>query len=199
VLGASVIALVLASCGGGNSSTNSGSSSTANASDRAFATAMIPHHRSAVAMAQIAETEASHPEIKRLAKSIVTSPNTEITQMNAAVRRFEKAGIKEGDLGVPDHAMGMEDDPAALETAEQFDREFIDMMIPHHQGAIRMARAERKMGKDPEMLKLAKAIEAAQTREIDQMNLWRVSWYGGASPAGGVPAENDMEGMNHGM
>ena len=45
------------------------------------------------------------------------------------------------------------------------------------------------------MRRLAKSVVDAQTREIDAMNLWQVGWYGGVSPAGGVPAENT--GMHH--
>jgi hypothetical protein len=44
-------------------------------------------------------------------------------------------------------------------------------------------------GKDPEVRKLAQAIIDAQAKEIDAMSTWRVDWYGGLSPAGGVPAE----------
>jgi Domain of unknown function (DUF305) len=53
------------------------------------------------------------------------------------------------------------------------DRDFVDAMIPHHQGAIDMARVELKYGKDPKLKKLAQDIIAAQEREIRFMNGWR--------------------------
>lgn len=98
--------------------------------------------------------------------------------------------MQEGDLGVPESEMGMTHDSSTLETAKPFDREFIDMMISHHQGAIRMARVEIKKGQNPDVKRLAQAIVDAQTREIDEMNMGRVDWYGKLSPAGGVPAED---------
>lgn len=49
---------------------------------------------------------------------------------------------------------------------------FAQGMLPHHQGAVDMAKVELKYGKDPEMRKLAQAIIAAQEAEIKQLNAW---------------------------
>ena len=49
------------------------------------------------------------------------------------------------------------------------DRDFAAMMIPHHQGAIDMAKAVLQYGKDPETRKLAQDIVAAQEKEIAQL------------------------------
>lgn len=53
------------------------------------------------------------------------------------------------------------------------DRDFVAMMIPHHQGAIDMARFELTNGKDPTMRKLAEAIVSAQETEIGEMQAWQ--------------------------
>lgn len=55
------------------------------------------------------------------------------------------------------------------------DRDFVAMMIPHHQGAIDMARVELKYGKDPALRKLANAIVSAQEKEIKEMRSWQAN------------------------
>lgn len=158
---------------------------TAN-TDAAFVAEMTPHHESAIEMAQIAQERAEHPEIKQLAEDIIATQSSEIETLAAINERVGSDG-ETASLGLSEHAMGMSTDTAELETARPFDRAFIDMMVPHHQGAIEMARVELEEGADGEAMALAEDIIAAQSREIEEMNAWRTEWYGAPSPAGGVP------------
>ncbi|RWL48591.1 MAG: DUF305 domain-containing protein [Mesorhizobium sp.] len=52
------------------------------------------------------------------------------------------------------------------------DVDFVRGMIPHHQGAIDMAKVVIANGKDPEIRKLAEGVVAAQEAEIKQMQDW---------------------------
>ena len=52
------------------------------------------------------------------------------------------------------------------------DVDFVTMMIPHHQGAIDMAKVELQYGKDPKLRELASGIVAAQEAEIAEMEGW---------------------------
>jgi uncharacterized protein (DUF305 family) len=54
-------------------------------------------------------------------------------------------------------------------------------MIPHHQGAIEMAKAAQQKSKRAEIKKLAEEIIKAQNQEITQMKNWRQTWYPKAS------------------
>lgn len=53
------------------------------------------------------------------------------------------------------------------------DKDFVASMIPHHQGAIDMAKIVQQYGKDPELKKLATEIIAAQGKEIAVMRDWQ--------------------------
>ena len=55
------------------------------------------------------------------------------------------------------------------------DKDFVLMMMPHHQGAIDMAKIELQYGKDPTLRKLATDIVAAQEQEIALMKSWLAS------------------------
>ncbi len=61
----------------------------------------------------------------------------------------------------------------AITYSRDADRDFIAGMVPHHQGAIDMAKVELQYGKDPPLRKLAHGIVAAQQKETAFMKAWQ--------------------------
>lgn len=75
--------------------------------------------------------------------------------------------------GMYDGAMKtMHEGMAAVKPTGDADVDFVQGMIPHHQGAIDMAKVVLEKGSDPEIRKLAEGIIGAQESEIKLMNDW---------------------------
>ena len=62
---------------------------------------------------------------------------------------------------------------AAIEPSGNEDADFANLMLPHHQAAVDMARTELLYGNDPQMRRLAQEIITDQESEIQLMQLWR--------------------------
>lgn len=154
-----------------------------NGIDRAYLDGMIVHHMSAVDMAQVALTQAKTQYVQNLAQSIITSQKAEISRMKALVTRLRASAIKPVSLGLSEAEMGMGHDASHLAGADPFDIAFVDMMIPHHQGAITMSKVVLAKGASTAVRQLAKQITAAQAREIEEMRQFRASAAAGTSAA----------------
>ncbi len=191
VAAACATALVLAACGGNGDDTGSaghgGHNATAspsapasqgqhNAADVAFAKGMIPHHRQAVEMADLAPGRAQSPEVKKLAADIKKAQDPEIRTLSGWLTSWGEEVPAEGAM---DHSMhgGMEGMMTEEEMAElkdasgkAFDTAFMEMMIKHHEGAVEMAKTEQADGAYTPAKKMADDIIASQSAEIEQMN-----------------------------
>jgi uncharacterized protein (DUF305 family) len=73
------------------------------------------------------------------------------------------------------------------------DAVFIEEMIPHHEGAIEMAKIALAKAKTEEVRNLAQSIIDAQEEEITQMRAWYKTWFGKD-----IPEKSPLISM-HGM
>jgi uncharacterized protein (DUF305 family) len=151
-----------------------------NEADVEFAQMMIPHHRQAIEMAELAPDRAEDPRILDLAERVQAAQDPEIERMTQWLESWDEEVPAEDsedhdmDMGSETTMAGDEmsaEDMAALEAASgpEFDRMFAQMMIEHHQGAIAMANDEINDGQFPDATALAEDIVAAQEAEISEL------------------------------
>lgn len=134
------------------------------ASEREFIVGMIPHHQEAVDTAkEVLERGATTPEVKALAENIIVAQEREIADM----KEWHQAWYGEPyqDDGTYHEMMR---DLAGL-SGEALDRAFLEDMIPHHMGAIMMARSVEPYIEHQEIEVLAAVIIETQAEEIALM------------------------------
>lgn len=140
--------------------------------DQLFIDSMILHHQGAIMMAQAAQTGAEHAELKTLAKEMLAAQIAEIAQMQAwRTAWYPNAPVSKG-LEMNMGTMQIADHPST-----PFDLRFIEAIIPHHQGAIDMAKLAQTKTEHAEIKTIAANIIKAQTAEIAQMQAWKAAWF----------------------
>ncbi len=143
------------------------------AADRDFVAMMVPHHQCGIDMAQ-AELSYGHNErLRRLAQEIIVSQQEEIVEMRLAL----VSAAASPSTGPEDTTFVAESDAAMtrmmaamrIKPSNDVDRDFVAMMVPHHQGAIAMAQSELSYGHNEALRGLAQEIIATQEQEITVM------------------------------
>jgi uncharacterized protein (DUF305 family) len=116
-----------------------------------------------------------------------------LVMMAVLIAGCASSGTQAPDAGMD--SMATEEVPNTGTT--EFDQLFIDMMVPHHQGAVEMAKIAQERAEHPEIKEMADAIIAGQDEEIIQMKNWRQAWYGSSDTPGmsEMPSLEDMPGM----
>jgi uncharacterized protein (DUF305 family) len=155
--------------------------------DLRFIDGMTPHHEGAVVMAKEALQKSQRPEIKKLANAIIQAQNQEITELKQWRKTWYAKAPTEPQAWHTEmkHMMAMSPEQMKgmmmnmdLGAADgEFDLRFLNAMIPHHEGAVMMAKDALNKSQHPEVKKLARAIIASQEAEIKQMQQWRQAWY----------------------
>ncbi|MEM9313670.1 MAG: DUF305 domain-containing protein [Pseudomonadota bacterium] len=170
--------------------------------DVRFMQDMIPHHNQAVQMAVLVAERTNSPELKDIAGRINASQADEI--------EFMQDWLAERGEKVPEasahHAMHMSHDMAGMASPEDmalladsrgvgFDRQFLTLMIAHHEGALTMVEElldQPGSAYDPVLLDFTSDIVSDQTSEIERMNAMLVGL--SSDPRAGLaPGFDDAE------
>lgn len=129
--------------------------------DIAFTEAMLLHHRMAVQMARVQLERGKNARIKAAARQMVADQQREMNLMEGWLRVWKRP---QNTMGGTLEAVGM--------SAAQVDRWFLTGMIPHHQGAVEMAKLVPARTQNVSVRKLAAQIIKTQTAEVNQYRAW---------------------------
>ena len=177
-------ALVLTGCGtdsAGTSSTSGASTSAVesqtqfNDADVAFLEGMYPHHAQAVQMADLVAGHTDNADVVALAAAIKAAQQPEMDRMTTWLQQWGQPVPTPDMSGMHgmNHGAGMmsadQMDALTALSGTEFDRQWLTMMIAHHEGAIDMANTELADGENPEARQMATDIVTAQQKEIADM------------------------------
>lgn len=150
--------------------------------DLQFIDTMTHHHQGAVDMAKMALTKSNNEELKKFAQKIIDDQNKEIAQLKEWREKWFKDKPMALNMEMPGMAdsmkmmMGEEMKHLQGATGKDFDVDFLDMMTPHHAGAVTMAKEALTKSEKPEIKTLANQIIKAQEAEIKMMADWKSKW-----------------------
>ena len=148
--------------------------------DLKFIDTMSAHHQDALEMAKLAESKASHAELRTMAVDMQKAQKAEIDQMAGwrdAWSRGAATAVDHEMKGMKETMAGMDMGKLKSATGADFDHAFIDMMVKHHAGAVTMANEALAKATRPEVKELSKKIVSDQTREIAQLRSWSAAWF----------------------
>jgi uncharacterized protein (DUF305 family) len=144
------------------------------AADVSFVQMMIPHHQQALEMAALAPVRAKDPRVKALARQIAVAQRPEIATMTGLLKTWGKPASAPGGMKMDADSMpGLMSDTAMNQlsavSGDDFDRQFLTMMVAHHGGAVVMAKEERANGRNTRAEELAQSIVTGQQAQIATM------------------------------
>ncbi len=149
--------------------------------DHDFASMMIDHHQGAIDMAQLELASGDDEKIKGIAQQIITSQKAEQEKLRTFL-----SGHKPGEHGEKHgvgHAEGEHNE--LMESMEMMmsktksmtmsgdpDKDFVMMMISHHEAAVKMAENEISHGHHVELKQMAQQMMSDQNAEIKEFQMW---------------------------
>jgi uncharacterized protein (DUF305 family) len=139
--------------------------------DNDFAALMKAHHLGAIEMAQLEVAKGTDTEIKQMAQKMIDDQQKEVAELNSFLSGHQAHGG--GDAFFKEAMSIMNKMTMNMDHKGSIDRQFVSMMIPHHQGAIDMSKAYLKAGAHEQKIKtMANNIISSQQTEIDKLNAW---------------------------
>jgi uncharacterized protein (DUF305 family) len=139
-----------------------------------FASMMIIHHQGAIDMSNVQLQNGTDADIKAMAQDIIKNQQTEIDKMHVLLNdlkinpEVEKSNKGEFSNDMKDMMKKMK----GMSTTGNVDKDFVSMMIPHHEAAVKMAKDQVTYGKNEALKEMAQKMVADQNKEIDLFKKW---------------------------
>lgn len=141
-----------------------------NDADRTYVTMMIVHHQQALSMTSLVPTRAANGTVKGIASRIEDSQKPEIGAMEQWQKQFGASGASKHDHStMPGMATAAQLDALKNASGGAFDRMFLELMIVHHEGAVKMATDLLGAGQNVLVEEMANDVISTQTDEIQRM------------------------------
>ena len=144
--------------------------------DLDFANMMILHHQSAIDMSEVEIAKGTDAQIRTMAQNIITAQNLEISQLQAFIKNYKIPEVKKtnqemhNELG--ETMKDMMDKMNKMQMTGNTDKDFVMMMIVHHESTVKMAGDELSHGKQYEVKKMAQKMLEDQSKEINDLKTW---------------------------
>ncbi|WP_298028666.1 DUF305 domain-containing protein [uncultured Dysosmobacter sp.] len=139
-----------------------------------FIVQMIPHHQAAIEMSRNALPHITGCALRRIAEGIITEQTQGIAAMRAALHRCAALESPPGDLALYQRRMDLiygtmfREMGGAAEVSD-IAADFMREMIPHHEGAIHMAKNALRYGVCPELVPILCTIISSQEKGVEEM------------------------------
>jgi uncharacterized protein (DUF305 family) len=154
-----------------------------NDTDVRYMSMMVPHHRQAIVMTDLVADRASSEQVRAVAARISAAQEAEIARMTEWLTSHghpvppdgsSHGHGQHGGMGSEQHSMPGMATPEQLAdlraaTGAEFDRQFLTLMIAHHEGAVTMAQEELANGIEMRAQEMAQDVVAGQSAEIERM------------------------------
>ncbi|MBA2631968.1 MAG: DUF305 domain-containing protein [Chloroflexi bacterium] len=157
----------------------------------AYVNAIVPHHESALEMAQAIVDRAPHQEVRAAAAQIIEDQQSEIGMLTSFLEDTYGVEVEPDERQMMSVEMMAELENATPEMAEAM---FLLMMREHHQAAIEIGELGVQKAESDTLIEQAEMMIAMQRDEQERFATWLQDWYGIEAPE---PTGDMMSAMEH--
>ena len=147
--------------------------------DYDFANLMIMHHQMAIDMSRVQIEKGSDQTIKNMANGIVVAQEIEIREMQQFIKNYKVPVTNNqtsNSFKIATEMKSMMQKMHEAKMTDDIDKDYVAMMIPHHESAVAMAKMQLQFGTQNVLVDLSKNIIEDQTYEIDEFKKWQIKF-----------------------